>query len=349
MIRNRLGRPARFLMVATAAAWWVPSPAAAVAAPAQNTVPGAPTNLRATALNSTTIDLIWDAPTSTGGSPITSYRIQVSANATDWTSIGTSATNGYTHSSRDPGTTRYYRVAAINAEGTGNFSNVVPGTTSGSTGGTGTAGAPLNLTAVAAGPTIINLNWDVPSSTGGNTISGYQVDVSANVGISWSLLTNTVATEHQHSGLTAGATRHYRVRALYSDNTLGPAAFTHATTVATGIPGVPRSLTATAAGPTIIDLDWEVPASDGGNPITYYEVSVSTDRGVSWGTPQSTGLTTSFHIWPRETPPITSTSLRLKASTKAAPLDTPKRSSMVGIQKEWIRSSVFGSRPVRVE
>ena len=295
MIRYRLGRPARFLMVAAAAAWWVPSPAAAVAAPVQNTAPTAPQNLTAEALSSTTIFLRWQRPTSDGGSDITGYRIQASANGyTGWIGIGTSVTNSYTDSSRDPGTTLYYRVAATNAEGTGNPSNVVPGTTPGST-GTGTAGAPRNLTAVAAGPTVINLDWDAPSSTGGNTISGYRVDVSANVGISFTLLTNTVATEHQHSGLPVGATRHYQVRALYSDGTLGPAAYANATTAATGIgiPGVPRNLTAAAAGPTIIDLDWDAPAADGGNPITYYEVSVSADAGVSWGPPQ-TAVQTSY-------------------------------------------------------
>ena len=283
MIRNKLGLPARSLMVAVAVAWWVPSGAAAVAAQGQNTVPSAPRNLEATALGSTAIFLRWDEPTSDGGSSITGYRIEASANSsTGWISIGTTGvTNSFTDSSRDPGTTLYYRVAAINAEGRSGYSNVVPGTTR--PGSTGTAGAPRDLTAVPAGPTIINLNWEVPSSIpAGKTISGYRVDVRENVGVNWRELTFAVATEHQHSGLTAGVTRHYRVRALYSDGTLGPPSVTQATTPTTGIPSAPQNLRATADGPSVINLDWDEPSSNGGSAITGYRIEWSADGGNPW-------------------------------------------------------------------
>ena len=144
MIRNKLGLRARSLMVAVAVVCWLSSGAAADALHGQNTVPSAPQNLEATALNPTAIFLLWDAPASDGGSPITGYRIDASTNRTDWIiPIGTTTgARDYTHRNREPGTTLYYRVSAINAEGTGNPSNVVPGITPGSTGGTGTAGAP---------------------------------------------------------------------------------------------------------------------------------------------------------------------------------------------------------------
>ncbi len=282
MIRNKLGLPARSLMVAVAVVCWLLSGAAADALHGQNTVPSPPRNLRATVLDATTIDLTWDLPTSDGGSPITGYRIQASTNAsTGFVSIGTTGvTNSFTDSDRDPGTTQYYRVAAINDVGRSGWSNVVPGTTSG---GTGTAGAPLNLTAVGAGPTIINLDWEVPSSIpSGKTISGYRVDVSTNGGINFTQLATTTATEHQHTRLTTGVIYHYRVRAWYSDGTLGPAAFTHATTTATGIPGVPLNLTATVGGPSVINLDWDAPSSIGGSAITGYRIEWSVDGGNPW-------------------------------------------------------------------
>ena len=296
MIRNKLGLPARSLMVAVAVVCWLLSGAAADALHGQNTVPSAPRNLEATALGPTSIFLRWDAPTSDGGSSITGYRIQASPNgSTGWIAIGTTgATNSFTDSSRDPGTTLYYQVAAINGVGRSGYSNVVSGTTPGSTGIPGAAGAPLNLTAVATG-TSISLNWDVPSSTGGKTISGYRVDVSANVGISWTQLATSVATQHVHSGLPVGVTRHYRVRALYSDNTLGPPAFVHATTVATGIPGAPRNLRATPAGPTAIDVDWDAPASPGASAVIDYQVEMSTTGGVPWTLLTTTGQTSFRH------------------------------------------------------
>ena len=361
MIRNKLGLPARSLMVAVAVVCWLLSGAAADALHGQNTVPSAPTGLTATALNSTTIFLTWTPP-SDGGSPITGYRIEASTNiSTGWVSIGTiGVTNSYTHTGRDPGTTQYYRVAAINDVGTGSPSNVVPGTTPGST---GTAGAPRNLTAVAAGAAIINLNWDAPPS-GVNTISGYQVDVSTNVGVSWTRLTTTVATEHQHSGLTAGVIYHYRVRALYSDNTLGPPAVTHATTVATGIPSAPQNLTATADGPSVINFDWDAPASDGGNPVTYYEVSVSADAGVSWGPPQTavqtsyrhTGLTAGAtrHYRVRARNAIGFgpwTSAVNATTTTGTPPGSPRALSATavgssGIELSWSAPSSFGSSAI---
>ena len=186
MIRNTLGLPARSLMVAAAAACWLPFAAApdALHGQSNNTVPSAPQNLMASVGGSTAIDLDWEVPASNGGSPITGYLIERSANRSTWDIIerNTGLTLSYRDSNRNPGTTRYYRVAAVNAVGTSGYSNVVEGTTPGST---GTAGAPRNLTADAAGPTIINLNWDVPSSTGGKTISGYQVRVSTNGGVNF--------------------------------------------------------------------------------------------------------------------------------------------------------------------
>ena len=296
MIRNRLGRPARSLMIAAAVAWWVPSGAAAIAAQAQNTVPGAPTNLMATDLGPTTIDLTWTPPTSDGGSPITGYRIEASANvSTGWVPIAnTGETNSYTHSGRLPGTTLYYRVAAINDVGTGNPSNVVPGTTPGST---GTAGAPSNLTAVAAGPSTIILTWGLPTPTGGNTITGYQIEWSRTGSSPWALVETTSPTVFQylHRDLPAGTIHFYRVRAVYA-NSFGPwTSPVNATTAATAILGAPRNLTATADGPSAIYLDWAAPSSTGGSAITGYEVTVSADGGVSFGPPQTTVLTEFRH------------------------------------------------------
>ena len=75
-------------------------------------VPGAPTGLTATASGSTTINLSWTAPASTGGSAITGYRIEVSLNGTsNWTELvanTNSSTTTYTHSGLAAGDTRHY-------------------------------------------------------------------------------------------------------------------------------------------------------------------------------------------------------------------------------------------------
>ena len=95
------------------------------------TGPSAPQNLTATANEATQIDLSWSAP-SVGGSPITGYRIEVSTDRTAWTDLvaNTGSTNtSYSHTGLTAGSIRYYRVSAIDSEGTGRPSNVASATT----------------------------------------------------------------------------------------------------------------------------------------------------------------------------------------------------------------------------
>ena len=97
------------------------------------TVPGAPRNLRATASGQTQIDLAWNAPSSDGNSAITGYRIEVSTNSgSSWSDLVAdtgSSSRTYSHMGLSAGTTRHYRVSAINAVGTGNPSGVANATT----------------------------------------------------------------------------------------------------------------------------------------------------------------------------------------------------------------------------
>ena len=298
MIRNRMGLRARFLVVAAAVACWIPSHAAG-ALPVQSERPSVPTNVKATVINSSTIDITWDPPAS--GSPFTGYEIEWSEGSghpfqgLGWRDVP--GERSIRHSDIPAGTTAQYRVRAWNRIGG------IPGgglwavaTKQGSRRGRsgGTPGAPGNLTAVAAGPTSINLSWEVPSSsTGGKTISGYRVDWSATSGGPWTWLVNTVGTVYTHSPVPVGVTRYYQVRALYSDGTYGPPAFAQATTVATGIPGAPFNLRATADGSSVIALHWDAPTSPGGSGIIDYQVQVSATGGDPW-TPLSITSQTSF-------------------------------------------------------
>ena len=50
---------------------------------------------------------------------------------------------------------------------------------------------------------------------------------------------------------------------------VGAPVYVTATTVGVGIPTAPRNLTAAAAGPSAIDLDWDAPFSPGGSVIVH--------------------------------------------------------------------------------
>ena len=93
----------------------------------------APTGLTATAVGDNRIDLSWTAPTDDGGSAITGYRIESSADgSTGWSDLvaDTDSTDTtHSHTGLMPNTTLHYRVSAINGEGTSEPSDTANATT----------------------------------------------------------------------------------------------------------------------------------------------------------------------------------------------------------------------------
>ena len=95
--------------------------------------PGKPNGLTATAMGRHQIDLSWTAPEQDGGADISGYQIEVSDDGgSGWTDVaadtGTAATT-YEHTGLRPNTTLYYRVSAINSEGTSPASDTANATT----------------------------------------------------------------------------------------------------------------------------------------------------------------------------------------------------------------------------
>ena len=96
--------------------------------------PGAPEGLTAVVNGQTRMDLLWSAPPSDGGAAITGYRIEVSENGSSWIDLVVNTRNAatsYSHTGLTAGSTRHYRVSAINSAGTGPASNIATGTTAG--------------------------------------------------------------------------------------------------------------------------------------------------------------------------------------------------------------------------
>ena len=248
----------------------------------ETTVPGAPTALSAAASGSTRINLSWTAPASDGGSAITGYKIEVSPNGTSgWTDrvANTGITTTYAHTGLAAGTTRHYRVSAINTHGAGAPSDVANATTE-----TTVPGAPTALSAAASGSTRINLSWTAPASDGGSAITGYKIEVSPNGTSGWTdrvADTGITTTTYAHTGLAPGDTRHYRVSAISTDGS-GTASNVATATTETTVPGAPTALSAAASGSTRINLTWTAPASDGGSAITGYKIEVSPNGTSGW-------------------------------------------------------------------
>ena len=86
---------------------------------------GPPESVSATATGRTTIRVTYQAPTDTGGAPITGYRVDRSLDNMNWTVIVENTMSTalfYDDQNLAPGTTYYYRLAAINLNGPGNNS-----------------------------------------------------------------------------------------------------------------------------------------------------------------------------------------------------------------------------------
>ena len=185
--------------------------------------PDPPTNLTATPNGSNGINLSWEAPVDNGGRVIISYKIEesVDGGATTWTHLEESTDNTdttYEHTGLDQGTTRYYRVFAINFVAIGTQSNVATTTTP--TAG-GTPSAPRNLTFTAIGKTHIDLSWDPPAYEGESpvTVTGYKIEASTDSGNNWVDVetdTGNTTTAYEHTGLEPERTYRYRVRAINS-------------------------------------------------------------------------------------------------------------------------------------
>ena len=248
-------------------------------------VPGAPTGLGAVANGTSQVDLSWTAPADDGGADITGYRVEFAEQSTGPWRVLRSDTQSddteFSHAGLSPGTTRHYRVAAINAAGSGDPSDVASATTDPTI-----PDPPTGLSAAADGQTRIRLSWTAPAYDGGAPVSGYRVEVSADSTDTWTALfanTGNARTTFTHTGLQPGTTRHYRVSAINVAGTGAASDVAHATTDAT-VPDAPTDLAATANGISRIDLEWTFPDNDGGAPVTGYRIEVSTTKGATWTT-----------------------------------------------------------------
>ena len=169
------------------------------------------------------------------------------------------------------GTTYTFRVAAINAVGTGNQSAasnavtpVAPATV---------PGAPTDRTATA-GNAQATLTWTAPASNGGSAITGYVV--TPYIGAAAQTLDHRRqrADDATITGLTNGTTYTFRVAAINAVGTGDQSADSNAVTPVARrpCPGAPTIGTATA-GNAQATVTWTAPASNGGSAITGYVVT----------------------------------------------------------------------------
>ena len=170
------------------------------------TVPGAPTNLVATAVSSGTIRLTFGAPATNGGSAITSYI----ATASPGGLTATSAVSPLNFSGLNNGTSYTFSLVASNVAGSGAAATT-------SNGITAMDGAPSEVGAYGLQGSI-EVGW---STSGILSATNYRIYAGPNAG-SLSLLT-TVTNQIQRyvdTYLPIGTTKYYKVVPLNGTNEL---------------------------------------------------------------------------------------------------------------------------------
>ena len=235
-----------------------------------------PQNLRHSNLTESSVVLDWDAVFDKWGLGVYGYSIQYSEDGQNWSTIPQSvqSSNGATIANLTKGRVYFFRVAAINVVGVGDYSAELRIQTPGNISLT----APSRLSISSVKTSSASLSW--PAVIASAKVSNYLVDVSTD-GTSWIPVSKKVSTSTMLSlsGLKLGTTYQARVAAV---NSVGTGAYVYGsfTTLAT-VSTAPTALVGSNLSSSGFTLNWNAPSSNGGAAITDYVVEIN-GGGFSW-------------------------------------------------------------------
>jgi uncharacterized delta-60 repeat protein len=189
-----------------------------------------------------------------------------------WAKIATLGTDQATHqdSTLAPGETYKYRVRDLFAGGYSSYSNEVIATTQ--------LPIPVMTTAVTVSASQLNVNWNNVYGE-----SSYLLEWKLGSGGTWSAPISVPqnAVSYNHTGLTAGATYYYRIRAANSAYTSGYSNEISKTTLLDPpVLNQPTSVTVSS-----LALSWNNIADNNG-----YKVERKTGSNGTWGQVGTTGI-----------------------------------------------------------
>ena len=277
--------------------------------------PTAPSNLGATAISTSQINLNWSAATDNVG--VTNYLVErCLTSSCTFAQIGTTASTTFSSTGLTAGTGYSYRVRATDAAGNlGSYSNTASATTTAAS-DTQAPTAPSNLGATTISTSQINLSWTAATDNVG--VTNYLVERCVTSSCTFAQIGTSAGTTFSSTGLTAGTGYSYRVRATDAAGNLGPYSNTAtATTTSTDTqaPTAPSNLTATTASSSQVNLSWTASTDDVG--VTNYLVERCVTASCTF-TQVGTSASTTFNATALTA--NTNYSFRVRATDAAANL-----------------------------
>ena len=181
--------------------------------PGDTQPPTAPSNLQASAISSTQVNLSWTG--STDNVAVTGYRVErcQGAGCSTFAEIAQPSGTTFNDTGRSPSTSYSYRVRAVDAvPNFSGYSNTASATTlAGSD--TQPPTAPSNLQASAISSTQVNLSWT--GSTDNVAVTGYRVERCQGAGCStFAEIAQPSGTTFNDTGRSPSTSYSYRVRAV---------------------------------------------------------------------------------------------------------------------------------------
>lgn len=214
-------------------------------------LPTAPNTLAASAASGTQVNLSWvDASDNE-----TTFRLERCAGAacTNFVEVGfvTAGTAAYNDQGVTAENDYRYQVRARNAVGNSVYSSIAVASTR-------SAAAPAALAASQVSATRIDLAWTDNASNE----TGFRIERCTGAGCSNFAAVDSVAANvvtYQNSGIAAGASYTYRVRAL---NSVAASTPSNTATATTSAPSAPTGLSSLTVSATRIDVSWTDASSD---------------------------------------------------------------------------------------
>jgi chitodextrinase len=246
-------------------------------APGDTSAPSVPTNLNASAVSCSQVNLSWTGSTDTGGAGVKGYRLYRNDGQITDVAAPSTSTSDLTVASA---ATYSYQVTAIDNSNNESAKSVADSATTSTCPDVTPPSAPSNLGGSAPSCTTVNLSWSGSTDAGGSGLAGYRVFRDS------ALLKTVVGTTTTDSVLS-GSTHSYQVFAVDGANNVSAGSNSVSVPVPacadTTPPSAPTGITLAAPSCSQMNVSWAA-ASDASGIKNYDVYRDSVQIGTVTGT-----------------------------------------------------------------